>query len=193
MREADIGQRRYVIEFGQIYLSKPTQVEQDGTTSALFPQEARVRNLTYATPLYVDIASQLLLAGDVDDPIEADWRPALTDDGMPIEEKDQALIGKVCRSQLHFTQRYARGGPGRRSSARPGSQAVLSAQKYRPAPHAVLLTFPDPRHDPIKVLSLARHRRAKLLQHRRVPIRLWRLLYCEGLREGPHRPRTHGL
>lgn len=90
-----------MIEFGQIYLSRPTQVEQDGSAANLFPQEARVRNLTYSMPLYVDITSQLLTAGDVDDPIEADWRPALTDDGLPIEERDQALIGKVSRN-LHM-------------------------------------------------------------------------------------------
>lgn len=72
-----------------------TQVEQDGVTTILYPQEARVRNLTYAMPLYVEIHSKLLLAGDVDDPIEADWAPALNEDGMPIEEHDQALIGRV--------------------------------------------------------------------------------------------------
>lgn len=91
-----MAKKRYVIEFGQIYLSRPTQLELDGATSTLFPQEARVRNLTYSMPLYVDVTSQLFLAGDVDDPIEADWRQALTEDGLPIEERDQALIGKVC-------------------------------------------------------------------------------------------------
>ena len=84
-----------MIEFGQIYVSRPTQIEQDASASQLYPQEARLRNLTYASPLYVDITSQLLLAGDVDDPIEADWRPEITHDGMPLEERDQALIGQV--------------------------------------------------------------------------------------------------
>lgn len=41
-----ISQRRFEIEFGQIYLSKPTMTEADGSTAPLFPQEARLRNLT---------------------------------------------------------------------------------------------------------------------------------------------------
>lgn len=43
------------VEFGQIYLSKPVFIEADGETAVLFPKEARLRNLTYAAPLYVDI------------------------------------------------------------------------------------------------------------------------------------------
>jgi len=46
---------RYQINFGQIYLSKPTMTEPDGTTQAMFPNEARLRNLTYSAPLYVDM------------------------------------------------------------------------------------------------------------------------------------------
>lgn len=53
-REGDY-MRRYNINFGQIYLSKPTIVETDGTTQPLFPNEARLRNLTYAAPLYIDL------------------------------------------------------------------------------------------------------------------------------------------
>jgi len=49
------GDVSYAIEFGQIYLSKPTWVEPDQTTSAMFPNEARLRNLTYAAPLYMDL------------------------------------------------------------------------------------------------------------------------------------------
>ena len=45
----------YGIAFQQIYLSKPTWVEPDQTTSAMFPNEARLRNLTYAAPLYMDL------------------------------------------------------------------------------------------------------------------------------------------
>jgi len=50
------GNSKHRIEFAQIYLSKPTWVEPDQTTSAMFPNEARLRNLTYAAPLYIDMA-----------------------------------------------------------------------------------------------------------------------------------------
>ena len=43
--------RRYELSFGQIYLSKTTMTESDGTVNAMFPQEARLRNLTYVAAL----------------------------------------------------------------------------------------------------------------------------------------------
>ncbi|KAK9868338.1 hypothetical protein WJX84_009418 [Apatococcus fuscideae] len=48
--------KRVVVRFGQIYLSRPTMTEADGETVVLFPKEARLRNLTYAAPLYVDVS-----------------------------------------------------------------------------------------------------------------------------------------
>jgi DNA-directed RNA polymerase II subunit RPB2 len=88
--------RRYEINFGQIYLAKVAMTEMDGQTVGLFPQEARLRNLTYAAPLYVDMQKKTLTAGNVDDPIEADWRPAMNEDGfMPDTEEDKIWIGKV--------------------------------------------------------------------------------------------------
>ena len=45
----------FEIHFGQVYLSKPTTVEKDGTVTNIFPHEARLRNMTYSAPLYVDV------------------------------------------------------------------------------------------------------------------------------------------
>ncbi|KAL4423802.1 hypothetical protein ABPG75_001103 [Micractinium tetrahymenae] len=55
MQVDDDVEKTYEVEFGQIYLSKPIFIEADGETAVLFPKEARLRNLTYAAPLYVDI------------------------------------------------------------------------------------------------------------------------------------------
>ncbi|ORX89614.1 DNA-dependent RNA polymerase II second largest subunit [Basidiobolus meristosporus CBS 931.73] len=63
--------KRYHIHFGQIYLSKPTMTESDGSTQSMYPQEARLRNLTYAAPLYVDMRKQVLI-GDPNDPRNRD-------------------------------------------------------------------------------------------------------------------------
>lgn len=63
----------FEIHFGQVYLSKPTNVEKDGTVTNMFPHEARLRNLTYAAPLYVDVVlSQYVVPRDLDinDPTE---------------------------------------------------------------------------------------------------------------------------
>lgn len=52
-------QTRYTISFGQIYLSKPTLHDADasrtGAAAPLLPNDARLRNLTYSAPLYVDV------------------------------------------------------------------------------------------------------------------------------------------
>ena len=40
-----------------MYVSKPTHAEKDGTTSNMFPHEARLRDLTYSSPIFVDIVS----------------------------------------------------------------------------------------------------------------------------------------
>ena len=85
------GAKSYKITFGQIYLSKPTWVEPDQTTSAMFPNEARLRNLTYAAPLYMDL-TQTTRTEDPDDP-----------DGAADEEKQQ--LDKVFLGQVPIMRR----------------------------------------------------------------------------------------
>ncbi|KAI9366033.1 DNA-directed RNA polymerase II subunit RPB2 [Zopfochytrium polystomum] len=53
-REGDTA-KQYTIQFGQIYLSKPTIKESDGVIKPLQPHQARLRNLTYSAPLYADV------------------------------------------------------------------------------------------------------------------------------------------
>ena len=55
---------RYVLKFEQIYLSKPTHWEKDGAPTAMMPNEARLRNLTYSAPLYVDITKTVHKEGE---------------------------------------------------------------------------------------------------------------------------------
>jgi DNA-directed RNA polymerase II subunit RPB2 len=52
---------RYTITFSQIYLSRPTVTEADGSLAVVpvFPQEARLRNLTYSAPLYIETCTIL--------------------------------------------------------------------------------------------------------------------------------------
>ena len=73
-------------KFEQIYLSKPTHWEKDGAPVALMPNEARLRNLTYAAPLYVDITKTVIHpGGDPTDP-----------DGAAEETQHQkTFIGKI--------------------------------------------------------------------------------------------------
>jgi len=47
--------KRYVVSFGQLSLSKPTFTEDTGETRPLYPNQARLRNLTYSSALYCDV------------------------------------------------------------------------------------------------------------------------------------------
>ncbi|KAH8599105.1 RPB2, DNA-dependent RNA polymerase II second largest subunit [Bisporella sp. PMI_857] len=60
--ENPIALRRYEIKFGQVSLSRPAMTEGDGSTQVLLPQEARLRSLTYASPLYVDMTKNVSIA-----------------------------------------------------------------------------------------------------------------------------------
>ncbi|KAK9089276.1 hypothetical protein Scep_028358 [Stephania cephalantha] len=62
-RQSEFLETIYKISFGQIYLSKPMMTESDGETATLFPKAARLRNLTYSAPLYVDVTKQVMKKG----------------------------------------------------------------------------------------------------------------------------------
>lgn len=51
--------RRYELKFGTVMLARPSMTEGDGATSIMLPQEARLRNLTYASPLYLGITKRV--------------------------------------------------------------------------------------------------------------------------------------
>jgi len=68
--------------------------ESDGTTSPMFPQEARLRNLTYAAPLYIDVKKRILFAPE--DGSDGEWQPRYDDYGNELgTESDKVFIGKV--------------------------------------------------------------------------------------------------
>ncbi|CAI5462463.1 unnamed protein product [Closterium sp. Yama58-4] len=71
------------VTFGQIYLSKPTMTEPDGETNTLFPKAARLRNLTYAAPLYVDITKTITTRGEDGE------------EEVSTEQADKVFIGKI--------------------------------------------------------------------------------------------------
>ncbi|KAK4386603.1 DNA-directed RNA polymerase II subunit RPB2 [Sesamum angolense] len=61
--QPDFAETIYKMSFGQIYLSKPMMTESDGETATLFPKAARLRNLTYSAPLYVDVTKRVIKKG----------------------------------------------------------------------------------------------------------------------------------
>ena len=53
--DIEVPGRTYNIKFGTIEVDEPRVVEVDGTIREVYPREARIRNLTYAAPLFLDI------------------------------------------------------------------------------------------------------------------------------------------
>ncbi|PSN71665.1 DNA-dependent RNA polymerase II RPB140 [Corynespora cassiicola Philippines] len=112
-----IIKRRYQITFGRVYLARPTHTEGDGTTSQLYPHEARLRNLTYSGAMLADIDHKIMVAkegpapmGD-DDEEEAEhigstqihWEREDEPSTMPGDEAARVFIGKLpvmLRSEL---------------------------------------------------------------------------------------------
>ncbi len=45
----------YELKFGEVRLEKPTIMEADGARRHIYPIEARLRNLTYSSPIFLDI------------------------------------------------------------------------------------------------------------------------------------------
>lgn len=86
--------RRYEIKFGQIYLSRPTVTEADGSVVPVFPQEARLRNLTYSAPLYIEMKKRVLVGREDPDGAPGDiaWEAEQDDMG---DETTKVWIGKV--------------------------------------------------------------------------------------------------
>jgi len=52
----NIEQDEIEIKLGKIKIQKPNVIESDGSTSILTPAEARIRNLTYSAPLFLEIS-----------------------------------------------------------------------------------------------------------------------------------------
>ncbi|KAJ9629845.1 DNA-dependent RNA polymerase II [Taxawa tesnikishii (nom. ined.)] len=85
-----IIKRRFEIEFGDITISQAAITEGDGSTRPLFPHEARLRNLTYSSPIYLGMKHRVMVARE---------RPVPThdEDGNPIpgqggEEGETELV-----------------------------------------------------------------------------------------------------
>ena len=53
--QIDVPNHTYNIKFGKIEIEAPRVVEVDGTQRQVMPREARIRNLTYSAPLFLEI------------------------------------------------------------------------------------------------------------------------------------------
>jgi DNA-directed RNA polymerase II subunit RPB2 len=107
-----IVKRRYIIELGMLTISQATMTEGDGSTRQMHPHEARLRNLTYSSPMFINMRKKMMLARERSigghlsddgmhwiDPVGWDGYTTETvwedDPDNPMEAKDQVFIGKL--------------------------------------------------------------------------------------------------
>eukprot|EP00842_Homolaphlyctis_polyrhiza_P001918 jgi/Hompol1/2727/HPOL_003044-RA len=150
--------RQYIIKFGQVYLSRPTLTEADGTTQSMFPHEARLRNLTYSAPLYMDMSKEVRLADPknpsnigITNPNDLQWETEEID-----AEPQKIFIGKVpimLRSQ--FCTLYQLSDPDLKQVGEcphdqggyfviNGSEKVLIAQERMATNHVYVFSRSQP-------------------------------------------------
>ncbi|KAJ3024652.1 UNVERIFIED_CONTAM: DNA-dependent RNA polymerase II [Siphonaria sp. JEL0065] len=146
----DDGAKRYSIEFGQVYLAKPVRREGDGVTEPLYPQQARLRNLTYAAPLYVDVSMNVRRAIVADDG-EQEWvlegngmAPTRTHIGdMPIMLKSDFCTLSECDNEKLYELgecTYDQGG----YFVINGSEKVLIGQERMASNHVYVFHKAQP-------------------------------------------------
>ncbi|VDB85279.1 unnamed protein product [Peniophora sp. CBMAI 1063] len=87
--------RRYELKWGQVFLARPTVTEMDGAVVPVFPQEARLRNLTYSSPIYLEVARKFSVAHPTGDGAELDWKPELEDKFIEGADNPKVWIGKM--------------------------------------------------------------------------------------------------
>ncbi|KAF1811281.1 beta and beta-prime subunits of DNA dependent RNA-polymerase [Eremomyces bilateralis CBS 781.70] len=90
--EGDIDpiiKRRYDLRFSDLRMSVPHITEQDGGVYQIYPHDCRVRNLTYASSMFVNFATKTLVARErrVGQALDADEMT----DGQP-ESEDTELV-----------------------------------------------------------------------------------------------------
>ena len=104
--EDPIVLRRFEIKLGQILLAKPAMTEGDGSTNIMLPQEARLRNLTYSAPMYLEMSKKVSVARErtvesTEDGLEDGRQPGETyyqwevEDGQEDEAPTKVFIGKL--------------------------------------------------------------------------------------------------
>jgi len=75
---------KYKISFDQIFISRCVHTEGDGQVENLFPGDARLRNLTYCAPLFIDVCEQKIVTNEYGE-----------ESVIHEERRGKILLGKV--------------------------------------------------------------------------------------------------
>jgi len=62
--------QKYTVSFSDVYIPKPSTIEEDRTVREMFPAEARQRDLTYDSPIFVNVTEKTETEGKEDEIVE---------------------------------------------------------------------------------------------------------------------------
>ncbi len=116
--------RRYEMKFGTIYLAKPSMTESDGSSAGLLPQEARNRNLTYSSPLFLDMTITKSLARE---------RPIMEPSDEEVQEQglENAIQKPTGGTYLHWdSEQNGENDTGRPVQIFVGKLPIMLKSKY---------------------------------------------------------------
>ncbi|KAJ5109704.1 DNA-dependent RNA polymerase II [Penicillium argentinense] len=108
--------RRYELKYGTIMLSRPSVTESDGATTIMLPQEARLRNLTYASPLYLNVTKKIMEGRE----------RMVGDDEQDDGDEDRKDRGKY----LHWEERELPEGQRKEDTVFIGKMPIMLKSKY---------------------------------------------------------------
>ncbi|KAI3991626.1 hypothetical protein MKX01_004902 [Papaver californicum] len=178
-QQSDFVETVHKIKFGQIYLSKPIMTESDGETATLFPRAARLRNLTYSSPLYVDVTKEIVQRGhDCEEVTGTEELPRVFIGKVPImlRSKYCTLYGNSEKDLVELGEcPYDQGG----YFIINGSEKVLIAQEKMSTNHVYVFK----RKQPNKYAYVAEVR-SMVESHSRPPSSMFVGMFSRGSAKG---------
>lgn len=139
--------RQIVINFGQLLMGRPTFEEANGDSALLYPNQARLRNLTYAAPLYCDVKkTEIIKTGDKEDEEEVIHDPPkrVFIGRVPIMLRSSFCLLAKCNTDEELNKvgecHVDQGG----YFVINGSEKVLLAQERMSANHVFVFTKSQP-------------------------------------------------
>jgi DNA-directed RNA polymerase II subunit RPB2 len=139
----DLYSRKIIVSFGQLRMGRPNFTEFNGDSPALYPNQARLRNLTYSAPLYCDVTLTSVTIRDAEQGEEdvVSYPATRVFIGrIPIMLRSNFCLLSLCKTDKEFNDvgecHVDQGG----YFVVNGSEKVLLAQERMSANHVFVFT-----------------------------------------------------
>ena len=103
-QEMDDESRKVVLNFGQLLMGRPIFEEANGDSTLLYPNQARLRNLTYAAPLYCDVTKTEIRVIDEREEVNTDEPKRVFLGRVPIMLRSSFCLLAKCNSEIELNR-----------------------------------------------------------------------------------------